>query len=77
MDNIVWGPLNTTISGKIGDIIGVVRDKDFAIGMFGIDDNTITGAVEEGDCYQMGYYIHSEERNIQKQQVRLGNPYRP
>lgn len=61
VDNIVWGPLNTTISGQIGDIIGVVRDKDFAIGMFGLDDNTITGAVEEGDCYQMGYYIHSAD----------------
>src|SRR6478735_1675873 len=61
VDNIVWGPLNTSISGKIGDIIGVVRDTDFAIGMFGLDDNTITGAVEEGDCYQMGYYIHSPD----------------
>lgn len=61
VDNIVWGPLNTTITGQIGDIIGVVRDPDFAIGMFGLDDNTITGAVEEGDCYQMGYYIHSPD----------------
>ncbi|MEO5716870.1 MAG: hypothetical protein ABIT37_25545, partial [Luteolibacter sp.] len=61
VDNIVWGPLNTTISGQIGDIIGVVRDKDFAIGMFGLDDNTITGAVEEGDCYEMGYYVHSSD----------------
>ncbi|BCU78046.1 hypothetical protein llg_27610 [Luteolibacter sp. LG18] len=61
IDNIVWGPLNTTIKGRIGDIIGVVRDPDFAIGMFGLDDNTITGAVEEGDCYEMGYYIHSAD----------------
>jgi hypothetical protein len=61
VDNVVWGPLNTNIKGQIGDIIGVVRDPDFAIGMFGLDDNTITGAVEEGDCYQMGYYIHSAD----------------
>jgi hypothetical protein len=61
VDNIVWGPLNTTIKGQIGDIIGVVRDPEFAIGMFGLDDNTITGAIEEGDCYQMGYYIHSRD----------------
>jgi len=61
VDNIVWGPINTNIKGKIGDIIGVVRDPDFAIGMYGLDDNTITGAVEEGDCYQMGYYIHSTD----------------
>lgn len=61
VDAIVWGPINTTVSGRIGDIIGVVRDPDFAIGMFGLDDNTIPGAVEEGDCYQMGYYIHSAD----------------
>lgn len=61
VDNIVWGPVNTTVSGKIGDITGVVRDADFAIGMYGLDDNTITGAVEEGDCYGMGYFVHSAD----------------
>ena len=61
IDAVIWGPVKTTIAGKIGDIIGVVRDPDFAIGMFGLDDNTITGALEEGDCYQMGYYIHSAD----------------
>lgn len=61
VDNIVWGPLNTTIRGKIGDLIGVVRDPDFAIGMIGLDDNTISGPVEDGDCYGMGYYIHSPD----------------
>lgn len=61
VDNIVWGPLATTLSGKIGDMIGVVRDADFAIGMFGLDDNTIAGPVVDGDCYGMGYYIHSPD----------------
>lgn len=61
VDTVVWGPLNTSVSGKIGDIIGVVRDRDFAIGMYSLDDNTIPGAIEEGDCYEMGYYIHSTD----------------
>jgi len=61
VDNVVWGPLATTISGKIGDIIGVVRDPDFAIGMFGLDDNTVAGPVVDADCYEMGYYIHSPD----------------
>ena len=61
VDNVVWGPVNTTIRGKIGDLIGVVRDPDFAIGMTGLDDNTISGPVEDGDCYSMGYYIHSSD----------------
>jgi hypothetical protein len=61
VDNIIWGPLHTTVSGKIGDIIGVVRDDDWAIGMYGLDDNTIAGPVVDGDCYSMGYYVHSPD----------------
>lgn len=61
VDNIVWGPLNTTIRGRIGDLLGVVRTEDWAIGMLGLDDNTIAGPPVEGDCYGMGYYIHSPD----------------
>ena len=61
VDNVVWGPLHTTVSKIIGDIIGVVRDDDWAIGMIGLDDNTIAGPVADGDCYSMGYYIHSPD----------------
>ena len=61
VDNIVWGPLHTTVSKIIGDIIGVVRDDDWAIGMLGLDDNTIAGPVVDGDCYGMGYYVHSPD----------------
>ena len=61
VDNIVWGPLHTTVSGKMGDIIGVVRNDDWAIGMLGLDDNTIAGPPVDGDCYGMGYYIHSPD----------------
>jgi len=60
-DNVVWGPLHTTVSGKIGDLLGVVRDDDWAIGMLGLDDNTIAGPPVDGDCYGMGYYIHSPD----------------
>jgi len=58
-DNAVWGPLRTTVHQKIGDLIGVVRDDDWAVGMLGLDDNTIAGPPVDGDCYGMGYYIHS------------------
>ena len=61
VDNIVWGPLHTTIAGKIGDIIGVVRNDDWAIGLYGLDDNTIAGPPVDSDCYGMGYYIHSPD----------------
>ena len=29
--------------------------------MMGLDDNTIAGPVVDGDCYGMGYYIHSPD----------------
>ena len=59
IDSVVWGPVHTTISGRIGDLIGVVRSTDWAIGMVGLDDNTIGGPPAESDFFQMGYYIHS------------------
>ena len=59
VDTIVWGPLHTKIAGKIGDIIGVVRDADWAIGMLGLDDNTTTGLPTESDMQPMVYYIHT------------------
>jgi hypothetical protein len=61
VDNIVWGPIHTTVSRIIGDLLGVVREEDWAIGLYGLDDNTIAGPVTDGDCYSMGYYIHSPD----------------
>ena len=61
VDNIVWGPLHTTVSKKIGDLLGIVRDDDWAVGMLGLDDNTIAGPPADGDCAGAGYYIHSPD----------------
>ena len=33
VDAVVWGPIPTTISTTIGEIVGVVRDEAFAIGL--------------------------------------------
>ncbi len=59
VDCVVWGPIHTTISGRIGDLIGVVRSPGWAIGMVGLNDNTIGGPPAESDFFQMGYYIHA------------------
>jgi len=61
VDDVVWGPIKTTVSKRIGDLIGVVRDDDWAIGMMGLDDNTIAGTPSPGDAYGMEYYIHSPD----------------
>ena len=61
VDDVVWGPVHTTISKSIGDLIGVVRDGDWAVGMLGLDDNTIAGPATPGECYGMRYYVHSPD----------------
>ncbi len=61
VDNIVWGPYKTNISKTIGDVIGVVRDDEFAIGMLGLNDNTTSGPPTDGDMSFMYYYIHTPD----------------
>lgn len=61
VDNIVWGPYKTNISKVIGDVIGVVRNDDFAIGLLGLNDNTTSGPPTEGDMSFMYYFIHSPD----------------
>ena len=61
VDNIVWGPIHMTISKTIGDMIGVVRDGEWAIGMLALNDNTTEGQPFPGDLGQMYYYIHSPD----------------
>ena len=61
VDNIVWGPYKTTISKTIGEIISVVRDDYFAIGILALDDNTTSGPPVDGDMYQACYIIHSPD----------------
>jgi hypothetical protein len=61
INNIVWGPIHTTVSKTIGDIIGVVRDDDWAIGMLALDDRTTQGPPTASDSGQAYYYIHSPD----------------
>jgi len=61
IDNIVWGPYKLTISKTIGDILGVVRDDDFAFGILGLNDNTTGGPPTGGDMSFMYYFIHSPD----------------
>lgn len=61
VDNIVWGPYKLNISKTIGDILGVVRDDDFAFGILGLNDNTTSGPPTGGDMSFMYYFIHSPD----------------
>ena len=61
IDNIIWGPYKTNISKTIGEIISVVRDDEFAIGIMGLTDNTTSGPPCNGDMYQQCYIVHSPD----------------
>ncbi|MBN2814385.1 MAG: hypothetical protein JXQ80_09925 [Bacteroidales bacterium] len=55
IEAVVWGPYPTTIQEKIGETIGVVRNKEFAIGVQGLNIKTIEG-LPYGDNAG-GYFI--------------------
>ena len=43
IEAIFWGPFNTTIDETIGEVVGVVRNTDFAIGLRALNSKTIGG----------------------------------
>jgi|WetSurMetagenome_2_1015567.scaffolds.fasta_scaffold09149_4 hypothetical protein len=44
---VAWGPIATTISATVGEIVGVVRDESFAIGMQVLNLKTRGGVVTD------------------------------
>ena len=53
---IKWGPFNTLINDTIGNTVGVVRSRAFAIGIQGLNKKTSGGelANEEGAVFERG-----------------------
>ena len=50
IDAVLWGSFNTTINETIGEVVGIVRNKDFAIGIQTLNPKTAGGKLvnEEG-----------------------------
>ena len=40
---VLWGPLATDISAHVGETVGVVSDRDFAVGLIGVNAWTLGG----------------------------------
>jgi len=40
---VLWGPYPTTIAGTIGEVVGVVRDAEFALGIQALNAKTLGG----------------------------------
>jgi hypothetical protein len=49
VDRIQWGPIATTISTHVGEVVGVVRDERFAIGMLGLNVKTLGGPADNDE----------------------------
>ncbi len=55
IEGIVWGPIPLTISGKVGEIIGVVRDSAVAVGLQVLNVKTDGGDYSaEGATFSRG-----------------------
>ena len=51
IDMIVWGPYQTTIDSIIGETVGVVRGKEFALGLQALNPKTLGGYPwTDNDC---------------------------
>ncbi len=50
IDAVLWGPINTTIGQTIGEVVGVVRNAEFAVGLQTLNAKTCGGKLvnEEG-----------------------------
>lgn len=46
---LLWGPLNTSIRDTIGEVVGVVRNANFAIGIQALNTKTIGGKQKDED----------------------------
>jgi hypothetical protein len=69
VDLIVWGPYPTTINEVIGETVGVVRNKDFAIGIQSLNPKTLGGypwndndAMPQIDIFEGGDYSDMSEK---------------
>ncbi len=67
-DLIIWGPLFTSISETIGETVGVVRNKDFAIGIQSLNPKTLGGFpwLENDVMPEMDYFDQDDYSDLKK-----------
>lgn len=49
VDAIIWGPYPVVINQKVGEVVGVVRDEEYAIGIQALNVNTLGGYPDNGE----------------------------
>jgi hypothetical protein len=74
---VLWGPYPTTIGSIVGEIVGVVRDSEFAVGLQALNAKTLGGSparesdiVQEFGADDPGLYPNLPQELTQGQGVR-------
>ena len=67
-DLIIWGPLYTSIDETIGETVGVVRNKNFAIGIQSLNAKTLGGYpwLENDVMPEMDYFDQEDYSDLKK-----------
>ncbi|MBV8251374.1 MAG: hypothetical protein JO154_02105 [Chitinophaga sp.] len=83
VDLVLWGPYPITIADTIGEVVGVVRSKEFAIGIQALNVKTLGGYpnaesdIEPSyDVFEGGNKVDVKEDDLHKQLFR-GDVARP
>ncbi len=61
---VQWGPFPTSIADTIGEVVGVVRDKDFAIGIQALNIKTLGGNPAVDSDIQPAYDVFTEGNKV-------------
>jgi len=67
-DLLIWGPIYTSIDKTIGETVGVVRNKDFAIGIQSLNPKTLGGYpwLENDVMPEMDYFDQEDYSDLKK-----------
>jgi hypothetical protein len=79
---VVWGPYPTTIGDVIGEIVGVVRDREFAVGIQALNVKTLGGYPNQENDIEPDYTANDPgnypnlPRELNKDQLFRGDTAR-
>ena len=83
IDLVLWGPFPTTIHETVGEVVGVVRNKDVAIGIQSLNVKTLGGYPNNESDVEPSYDVFQDGNKVdvlktdEKKQLFRGDVARP
>ncbi|MBI2302102.1 MAG: hypothetical protein HYU66_24630 [Armatimonadetes bacterium] len=68
---VIWGPLPTVITETVGGVVGVVRDRDFALGIQALNVQTVAGADRAGEVSRLFGLATEHEGGVRGSRIAL------